>query len=243
VQFAQQHQQRQQDSLLTNALYYFIARMATPPPNADFANLSSTLKASLLSTTRTTTSLCAEDLSFHRSLTPSFATSLDTQNARLLALASRLLGNVGQGSEVVSAPPKLVDSDELAEQWRGVVDVVDSLLERADISLDEYTGLIRRGEMKGVAEVCETFLLFRSGCVWRQSIAIVGFFWGVQLIEKNEMGDNSTIWYWFAVMKKKMGHAQPDSLIERIRRNLDPLANSFPHRQRNQPLPAGFPNH
>jgi exosome complex exonuclease RRP6 len=135
--------------------------MDPPPPDpSSFQTLQTDLKAALLSTTRTTTALCAEDLSFHRSLAPSFARQLDEQNARLLSLAGRLLGNVAQSSGVAGfVGPQLADSDALNEQWRGVVDVVDSLLERADVGLDEITGLIKRGEMKGAPEVSLVFSL------------------------------------------------------------------------------------
>ncbi len=38
----------------------------------------------------------------------------------------------------------LNDVDDIELNWRGVVDVVDSLLEKADTALDEYTGLVKR---------------------------------------------------------------------------------------------------
>ncbi|KAG9563763.1 hypothetical protein KCU86_g17776, partial [Aureobasidium melanogenum] len=40
--------------------------------------------------------------------------------------------------------PKLPDTDAVDAQWSSVVDVIDSLLEKADISLDEYTGAVKR---------------------------------------------------------------------------------------------------
>jgi exosome complex exonuclease RRP6 len=129
--------------------------MALPPKeDTPFLTLQSSLKSSLLSATRTTTQLCAEDLSFHRSLDPSVARQLDEQNARLLDLARKLLANVQKGSDVVgSSTLKLADSEELEANWKGVVDVVDSLLEKADMELDEYTGLIRKGVDGAAGEV------------------------------------------------------------------------------------------
>lgn len=97
---------------------------------------------SLLATTDDTRRICEQDLGFHRSLDPTVGSALDKQNARLLALAERLLGNAAAGSEVVG--PRLEDADAVDGQWRGVVDVIDSLLERADTSLDEYTGIVKR---------------------------------------------------------------------------------------------------
>jgi len=108
----------------------------------DFKGLQEAVQQSLVATTRTASQISAEDLGFHRSLDPSVATALDKQNARLLALAERLLGNAAGSSEIVR--PRLPDLDAIDGGWRGIVDVVDSLLEKADISLDEYTGAVKR---------------------------------------------------------------------------------------------------
>ncbi|KAE9984838.1 hypothetical protein EG328_008240 [Venturia inaequalis] len=109
----------------------------------DVQTLQDSLKSALLATTRTTTEVCAEDLAFHRSLDPSIASTLDAHNARLLSLAERLLRSGAQSTDVVG--PKLQDSDALETNWRGVVDVVDSLLERVDTTLDEVKGIVKRG--------------------------------------------------------------------------------------------------
>lgn len=109
---------------------------------ADFKALQDSISASLVSTTRTAGQIASEDVSFHRSLDPSLGTVLDRQNARLLALAERLLSNAASNTEVVCPP--LPDADAVDGNWRGIVDVVDSLLEKADISLDEYTGAVKR---------------------------------------------------------------------------------------------------
>ncbi|OMP88039.1 Exosome complex exonuclease rrp6 [Diplodia seriata] len=108
----------------------------------DFQEFQKSVQSALVQTTRSTTALCAEDLGFHRSLEPKLGAALDRQNARLLSLAERLLGSAAAGSEV--AGPKLEDADAVDAGWRGVVDVVDSLLERADTSLDEFTGIVKR---------------------------------------------------------------------------------------------------
>ncbi|KAG9799670.1 hypothetical protein KCU95_g1337, partial [Aureobasidium melanogenum] len=52
------------------------------------------------------------------------------------------LGNAASNTELVR--PKLPDTDAVDAQWSSVVDVIDSLLEKADISLDEYTGAVKR---------------------------------------------------------------------------------------------------
>jgi len=108
----------------------------------DFKALQDSVQQSLLAVTRTANHIASEDLAFHRSLDPSIAGLLDKQNALLLGLAERLLGNAAANTEVVR--PRLPDFDAVDANWRGIVDVVDSLLEKADISLDEYTGAVKR---------------------------------------------------------------------------------------------------
>lgn len=109
----------------------------------DFAHFQSILQSALVETTRSASALAAEDLSFYRTVDPSIGASLDAQNARLLALANGLLG-----SATASAPenvrPTLRDMDDVEGNWAKVVDVVDSLLERADTALDEFTGAVKR---------------------------------------------------------------------------------------------------
>jgi exosome complex exonuclease RRP6 len=109
---------------------------------SDFNTLQQQIQASLVAVTRSSQAISSEDLGFHRSLDPSLGRALDKQNARLLGLAERLLGNAASSTELVR--PKLPDTDAVDAQWSSVVDVIDSLLEKADISLDEYTGAVKR---------------------------------------------------------------------------------------------------
>lgn len=110
----------------------------------DFNAIRPNTQSALVSATRSAASLANEDLPFHRSLSSSLASRLDRQNARLLALASDLLSSATAPSDSVRAAPSLKDLDSIDSNWRGVIDVVDSLLERADTALDEYTGAVRR---------------------------------------------------------------------------------------------------
>jgi len=109
-----------------------------------FSSLQSQIQAALVSTTRSASTLANEDLSFHRALSAPLAKDLDRQNARLLGLASSLLGAATATEETVRPAPSLKDIDAIDGNWRAVVDVVDSLLERADSALDEFTGAVRR---------------------------------------------------------------------------------------------------
>lgn len=107
-----------------------------------FKSLQDEISRALVSTTRSASHVAAADIAFQRSLNPEVGTQLDAQNARLLHLAQRLLENAAASSDAVG--PKLPDVEAIDANWRGVVDVIDSLLEKADTSLDEYTGVVKR---------------------------------------------------------------------------------------------------
>ena len=108
----------------------------------DFARIQSSVQSALVDTTRSAAALAAEDLSFHRTVDPSLSSSLDAQNARLLSLANRLIGSATANADNVR--PTLRDIEDVESNWTRVVDVVDSLLERADTALDEFTGAVKR---------------------------------------------------------------------------------------------------
>ncbi|KAF2851156.1 exosome complex exonuclease-like protein Rrp6 [Plenodomus tracheiphilus IPT5] len=107
-----------------------------------FKTLQDEISKALVSTTRSASRIGGADIPFQRSLNPQAGAQLDAQNARLLHLAQRLLENAAASSDAVG--PKLPDVEAVDGNWRGVVDVIDSLLEKADTSLDEYTGVIKR---------------------------------------------------------------------------------------------------
>ncbi len=118
----------------------------------DFKSLQEQIQAALIATTRTTGQISSEDLGFHRSFNPDVGTALDEQSERLLGLANALLKSAVSLSELRA--PALQDADDVENNWRVVVDVVDSLLEKSDTCLDEYTGVIKRkdptnGEQSG----------------------------------------------------------------------------------------------
>lgn len=109
---------------------------------ADFKAYQDRVTASLVNVTRSAAGLASHDLSFHRSLSDQVSRSLDTQNAHLLRLTSKLLKAATK--ETSLKPPTLRDRDSVDDNWRGIVDIVDDLLEKADASLDEFTGVIKR---------------------------------------------------------------------------------------------------
>lgn len=112
-------------------------------PSQDFKSLQEKVQASLLSATRTVNRIASEDLGFQRTAHPSTGDRLDEQSARLLSLSSDLLRSAGKATDQKPVGT-LEDAEDVEIQWRAIVDVVDGLLEKADICLDEYTGLVKR---------------------------------------------------------------------------------------------------
>lgn len=109
---------------------------------ADFKAYQDRVTASLVSVTRSAASVASHDLSFHRSLSDKVSKSLDAQNTHLLRLTSKLLKAATKDTNIKA--PVLKDRDSVEDSWRGIVDIVDDLLEKADASLDEFTGVIKR---------------------------------------------------------------------------------------------------
>lgn len=111
----------------------------------DFKSLQDGIQKALVSTTKSVNRLTAEDLGFQRAVNPAVATQLDDKTARFLGLSTRLLKSAARACGIKDAPA-LEDAEDIDVQWRSVVDVVDSVLEKADTALDEYTGLVKRKE-------------------------------------------------------------------------------------------------
>jgi len=114
----------------------------------DFKSLQDEIQSSLIATTRTSGQISSEDLGFQRSLNPEVGKALDEQSERLLALSKSLLKSAASISELKA--PVFEDAEDLDNNWRNVVDVVDSLLEKTDICLDEYTGVIKQKDTEEV---------------------------------------------------------------------------------------------
>ncbi|KAB5526371.1 ribonuclease H-like domain-containing protein [Coniochaeta sp. 2T2.1] len=108
----------------------------------DFKSLQDKIQGALVSTVRSAGSIANEDLSFLRTVDPEVSSKLDDNTARLIKLSEELLKSAC--SYVGQSAPSIEDADDIDISWRGVVDVIDTLLEKADTCLDEYTGLIKR---------------------------------------------------------------------------------------------------
>lgn len=113
-------------------------------PPQDFKTLQEGVQKALVSTVKTVNRIAAEDLAFQRTVNPDVAEQLDDKSARLLELSTRLLQSAAKVVKLKA--PRLEDAEDVDMNWRGVVDVLDTVLEKADTALDEYTGLVKRKE-------------------------------------------------------------------------------------------------
>lgn len=121
----------------------FLRPLDTMDPSQDFKSLQEKIQASLVSTTKAVQRIASEDLGFQRTVNPSTGDRLEEQSTRLLSLSSDLLKSAAVATGQKNAG-ELEDAEDVDIQWRGIVDVIDGLLEKADICLDEYTGLVKR---------------------------------------------------------------------------------------------------
>lgn len=117
----------------------------------DLKPLRDAVQSALVTVTRSVNTLANEDLQFQRTVHPGVATRLDQNTERLLQLAGGVLKSAGKLT--AQSAPRLEDADDVEIQWRSIVDVIDSLLEKADTCLDEYTGLVKRKDAPTVETV------------------------------------------------------------------------------------------
>ena len=108
----------------------------------NFNELKDSILTALVDTTRTVGKIAREDLAFHRSSNPANIPLLEKQSSRILRIVRTLIDVTTEGAEIFA--PQIRDVDSIEDQWNGIVDISDNLLEKADACLDEYTGVIRR---------------------------------------------------------------------------------------------------
>lgn len=94
-----------------------------------FSTFQHEASAALIDTTKAAVSLAAEDLPFHRSFDPAFASSLDQCSTTMLSLVNSLLHNAAAGTDL--GAPKLRGVEDVEAQWKDIVEIVDFLLEKA----------------------------------------------------------------------------------------------------------------
>lgn len=110
--------------------------------SAEYTPFQEKLSSNLVEVIKLANHLGGQGLDFHRTSSADFAESLDDQSDRILALASAVIKAASTGSGVKG--PGLQNEESLDDNWRGIVDVIDSLLEKTDACLDEFTGVIKK---------------------------------------------------------------------------------------------------
>lgn len=107
----------------------------------NFTCTQNAISEGLIATTRASSSIATQDISFHRSIHPSIAASLDQKSRRLLKLTEKLLQRSAASS---AAKVSLPNADAVESRWRSLVDATDGMFERTDMCLDEYSGLFQK---------------------------------------------------------------------------------------------------
>lgn len=119
-----------------------LVNTANMASSQDFKSTQEKVQGALVKATRTSNSIATEDLNFQRRSNPAAGEALDEASERLLALSTSLLKSATKGTN--HSAPRLEDADDVDAHWTRIVDVIDTLLEKADTCLDEYTGLVKR---------------------------------------------------------------------------------------------------
>ncbi|KAK6359602.1 exosome nuclease subunit [Orbilia brochopaga] len=116
---------------------------------ADFADFQKNASKALIKLIKNTKVLSSGDLAFNKSLDAEFATALDKVNSKILGMINDVVRNATHGSDIKFE--SFEDADSVEARWSAVSEVVDFLLEKADLCMDEYTGTVNRGVMQTTA--------------------------------------------------------------------------------------------
>ncbi len=127
----------------------------------DFKSLQEKVQSALVAATKTVNTLANQDLQFQRTVNPTVANRLDRQSECLLQLSTGLLKTASTATN--QRFPLIDEADDIDIGWKGIVDVIDSLLEKADTCLDEYTGLLKRKDAPSFESVRRALFPFLSG--------------------------------------------------------------------------------
>ncbi|KAI7883627.1 hypothetical protein K492DRAFT_205290 [Lichtheimia hyalospora FSU 10163] len=121
-----------------------MASTSVPDPKDQFKEYQESLFKSLVAATNAANALPSDDLGFYRSLDRQFAKDLDTCGSRLLTVANNVVQHCSgdTGTEFMTVD----DVDDATFRFNNVIDVVDGLLEKADMYLDEMRGRTRKVE-------------------------------------------------------------------------------------------------
>ncbi|KFH63970.1 hypothetical protein MVEG_09795 [Podila verticillata NRRL 6337] len=107
---------------------------------ADFDTWQTTLFSTLVKATKAANAISAGDVSFYRSLDRSFASNMDDASSASLDMCNSLLGQASNStSEIIS------DADDMRDRFDIISDVIDNLLEKVDVAMDEMKAPRKKG--------------------------------------------------------------------------------------------------
>ncbi|KAF9189342.1 exosome nuclease subunit [Haplosporangium sp. Z 767] len=106
----------------------------------DFDAWQSALFSTLVKATKAANAIPANDVSFYRTLDHSFSVNMDDASAATLDLCNGLLQQAG-GVEV----EELKEADDMKDRFDIIVDVVDNMLEKVDVVIDEMKAPRKKG--------------------------------------------------------------------------------------------------
>ncbi|KAI8085942.1 ribonuclease H-like domain-containing protein [Gilbertella persicaria] len=117
-----------------------------PDPLKDFKDFQSSLFKSLVSATAAANSISVEEVGFYRSLDRQFAKDLDHAGSSSLSMGNALLQH--SAADCGATAKSFEDVDDVLDRYGSVVDVCDSLLEKADLCLDHMGGKVNQDDLK-----------------------------------------------------------------------------------------------
>ncbi|KAI8373901.1 ribonuclease H-like domain-containing protein [Blakeslea trispora] len=117
-----------------------------PDPVKNFKAFQTSLFKSLVSATAAANSIVVEEIGFFRSLDRQFAKDLDLAGSSALSLSNSLLQRSAADAGITVK--KFDDIDDVSERYGSVIDICDSLLEKADLCLDQMAGKGKQDELK-----------------------------------------------------------------------------------------------
>ncbi|KAJ0158774.1 Exosome complex exonuclease rrp6 [Colletotrichum tanaceti] len=133
----------------------------------DFKSLQDSVQAALVATVKSVNRVSAQDLPFQRAVDPSVGEDLDAKTTRILELSTTFLKSAADVCDLIG--PHLEDTDDIDMRWRSIVDIVDSVLEKADTSIDEYTGALKRKDAPAADAAPQTKKPKTTGTVVRSA--------------------------------------------------------------------------
>ncbi|KAJ4497032.1 ribonuclease H-like domain-containing protein [Lentinula lateritia] len=110
------------------------------PANHGLDEIDSQIQASALKAARNSM-LLPSDIQFHRTMDAEFSKDLDIFSSRILSIANQVLALMGTADISTKGQSKLETEDDVVDNFHSiVVDTMDRMMEKTDMSLDEHLG-------------------------------------------------------------------------------------------------------